>query len=325
MPENQIFLPEGMQDPAIRTLAELREAAERGTILEGTAVRCDAERNLHVALGGSLTGIMTREEAVSPYISGSGREIALLSRVGRPVCFQVLEVGADEKGAPRIRLSRRRAQERALDWFLKTLRPGTIVTGRVTHLEPFGAFVDIGCGVIAMLGAERMAISRVSHPSERFRPGKKLLAAVLSVDPERRRFTLTHRELLGTWMENASLFQAGEAVPGIVRSVRDYGCFVELTPNLAGLAERKEGVAEGDRVSVYLKSIRPERMKIKLQIIEKLPPDDALPPLRYTITDGQLTAWVYSPPNYEGAPVQTVFAPAEEPFSASPGAKISVK
>ena len=126
------------------------------------------------------------------------------------------------------------------------------------------------------------------------------------MDREHRRFTMTHRELLGTWMENASWFRPGETVPGVVRSVQPYGSFIELTPNLSGLADSREDLTSGDRVSVYIKSIRPERMKIKLQVIEKLPPDDTLPPLKYQITDGILDRWIYSPPNYEKAPVETV-------------------
>ena len=118
---------------------------------------------------------------------------------------------------------------------------------------------------------------------------------------------MTHRELLGTWMENASWFRPGETVPGVVRSVQPYGSFIELTPNLSGLADTREDLTTGDRVSVFIKSIRPERMKIKLQVIEKLPPDSTLPDLKYQITDGVLDRWVYSPPNYEKAPVETVF------------------
>ena len=110
-----------------------------------------------------------------------------------------------------------------------------------------------------------------------------------------------------TWLENASWFQPGETVPGIVRSVQPYGSFVELTPNLSGLTDAREGLAPGDRVSVYIKSIRPERMKVKLQLIEKLPPEGTPPPLKYQITDGRLDRWVYSPPNYERELVETVF------------------
>ena len=108
-------------------------------------------------------------------------------------------------------------------------------------------------------------------------------------------------------MENASWFRPGETVRGTVRSVQDYGSFIELAPNLSGLADAREGLSPGDGVSVFIKSIRPERMKVKLQVIEKLPPDGSLPPLRYQITDGRLEHWVYSPPNYEKAPVETVF------------------
>ena len=131
-------------------------------------------------------------------------------------------------------------------------------------------------------------------------------SAVWSLDREARRITLTHRELLGTWMDNASRFRPGETVRGVVRTVKDYGSFIELAPNLSGLADAKERLSPGDGVSVYIKSIRPERMKIKLQVIEKLPP--APPePMQYQITDGKLDRWVYSPPNYEKPVVETVF------------------
>ena len=56
---------------------------------------------------------------------------------------------------------------------------------------------------------------------------------------ENGRISLSHKELLGTWEENAERFCAGETVSGIIRSVENYGAFVELTPNLAGLAETK--------------------------------------------------------------------------------------
>ena len=55
------------------------------------------------------------------------------------------------------------------------------------------------------------------------------------------RFVLTIRELLGTWAENAARFTVGETVVGIVRSVEEYGTFVEIAPNLAGLAESRGG------------------------------------------------------------------------------------
>ena len=77
-------------------------------------------------------------------------------------------------------------------------------------------------------------MSRISHPSDRFRTGQDIYAVVTDVD-QTLRVSLSHKELLGTWEENAALFSSGETVSGIVRSVEHYGVFVELAPNLAGL------------------------------------------------------------------------------------------
>ncbi len=305
MPENKLYPPEGLRPSVPLTLDRLREALESGEILEAPVQRCGVDHTLSLDLGG-VQGRIPREEAVAPWISGADRDIAVLSRVGKPTCFTVTALEADGKGAPAALLSRRAAQERAMAHFLEHLEPGSILTGRITRLESFGAFVDVGCGIVAMLPIEHISVSRIAHPGDRFREGQKILAAVWSLDREARRITLTHRELLGTWMDNASRFCPGETVRGVVRTVKDYGSFIELAPNLSGLADAKERLAPGDGVSVYIKSIRPERMKIKLQVIEKLPP--APPePLHYQVTDGKLDRWVYSPPNYEKAPVMTVF------------------
>ena len=81
---------------------------------------------------------------------------------------------------------------------------------------------------------------------------------------------------------------------GVVRSIEDYGVFVELTPNLAGLAEPREDVFIGQRASVYIKSIIREKMKIKLIIIDSF---DAVysPEIKYFYTGDSLDSWDYSP------------------------------
>ena len=309
MPENKLFPPEGLRPPTPCSLQLLQSAASDGSILEGTADHCDGELALHLSLDG-IRGYIPPREVISPWVSGAQREISVLSRVGRRVCFTVQSVTADEKGAPLALLSRAKAQEQALAWFLSNLRPGSVITARITSLAPFGAFADMGCGVIAMLPLEHISVSRISHPADRFSPGQKILAVIRTIDPERRRFTLTHRELLGTWMDNASRFQVGDTVTGIVRSIREYGTFIELTPNLSGLADNREGICEGDAVSVRIRSIRPENMKVKLQLIDRLPPPENPAPLRYQITDGVLERWIYSPPGCVKTPVETDFTEA---------------
>ena len=294
------YLPEGYRAGSeenrgfICSEEGLRRAAALGRILEARAVRCDAERNLYVDLGGRVGVIPRAEAAMGPDV----RDIAIISLVGRYVCFKPAERGGE------IVLSRREAQEEASD-ALMALSPGDVLPFRVTHLEPFGAFVDIGCGTASLIGIENISISRISHPSDRFRVGQDGYAAVLGIDRERRRVSLTHRELLGTWEQNAARFAVGETVAGVVRGVEEYGTFIELTPNLSGLTERREGLSEGDGVSVYIKSINPERMKVKLLVIERF--EAAPSPMEYFITDGHIDYWRYSPPGCTKKTVERYF------------------
>lgn len=306
MPKNDRFPPEGLCPADELSLPQLREALEAGTILESTVLRCDVGHNLHLRLGG-VPAVLPRSEVTAPWISGASREISILSRVGKQICFTVKELLTDEKGAPKAILSRKSVQEETMDWYVHHLTPGDLVTCRVTRTEPFGAFVDMGRGIIAMIPLEFLSVSRIPHARTRLREGQTILAVVSAIDPVNRRITLSQKELLGSWMENAALFSPGETVTGVVRSVKDYGSFIELTPNLSGLTDIREGLSPGDQVSVYIKSIQPQRMKIKLHIIAHLGQETEPAPLRYQITDGHLDRWVYSPANCEKEPVETVF------------------
>ena len=298
----QEFWPEGRllstseNQALLSSPAGLRQAMEENLILEAMVTRCDPEHNLKLACG-PLEGFMPRQETALGVEEGLTREIAILSRVGRPACFVV--TGLRQEGDRLIPLlSRRRAQEMALTQLMQ-LRPGAVIPAAVTHLESFGAFVDVGCGLPSMIGVEHISVSRIPHPVYRFTMGQQLLVLVTQVDSQAGRLQLSHRELLGTWAENAALFAQGETVAGYVRGIKEYGIFVELTPNLSGLAEPKAGLKEGDRVSVYIKSITPERMKIKLLVIDQLPSSAAPELIHYFHTAPRLERWRYAP---EGCP-----------------------
>lgn len=305
------YLPEGRLLSAARnraacaSLDALRSSADGELILEGTALICNADHDLIVSVG-PFTGRIPRNEAALGLAEGTTRDIAILTKVGKPVCFTVKSVeGTEER--PAILLSRRRAQELACAYFMEHMTPGMIIPATVTHLEPFGAFVDIGCGVISMIGIENISISRIPHPSCRFAPGQEIFAVVTSLDPLLKRVNLSHKELLGTWEENAAEFSAGMTVSGFVRGIKEYGAFIELMPNLSGLAELKPDLGEGERVSVYIKGIFPDRMKIKLLVIDRLPPLSELPGLRYFIRGGSLTRWRYAPEGCRKAGAETQF------------------
>lgn len=278
----------------------LRRAWENGTILEGRAVLCDNEHNLMVDLCG-IRGIIPRKEGALGIAEGTTKDIAIISRTGKPVCFVITDLWQDEYGGVRPLLSRKAAQQKCYENYISQLEPGQVIAGRVTHLESFGCFVDIGCGIVSFIPIDTISVSRISHPTDRFAPGQAIYAVVRGLDPLGR-ITLSHKELLGTWEENARHFQSGQTVAGVIRSVEQYGVFVELAPNLAGLAEPFAGAYPGQHASVYIKSLIPEKMKVKLMIIDTFdPPAYRTAPPDYYITQGRLKHWQYSP---KGSPKQ---------------------
>ena len=298
----QRYYPEGMRIGTqenrgyTASLQGLQRAMAQGRILEGIARMCDCTTmTLRVDLG-ECTGIIEREEAAYSHDGNETKDIAIITRVGKPVCFKILRIEEGD-GRPVAYLSRRAAQRECMkEWVLRR-RPGDILPARITHLEPFGAFVDIGCGIVSLLTVDCISVSRISHPSERLTPGDTIMAVVKSIDYESGRVYMTHRELLGTWEENASRFAPTQTVSGIVRSIEPYGIFVELAPNLAGLAELREGVSVGDRCAVYIKSILPERMKIKLVIVDTHAESHPLGMTYFVDTDAtqHMDYWRYSP------------------------------
>lgn len=304
------FLPEGSllgtseNNYYLKNLVTLEEARQQKKILEGRAVVCDSQHNLIVELG-FTRGLIPRCEGALGIDDGSTRDIAIISKVNKAICFTVTRLQALPDGTIQPILSRRDAQASCRSQYLSHLLPGDIIPGRVTHLENFGAFVDIGCGLPSLIPIDQISVSRIAHPRDRFTVGDYIHGIVKATDPDGR-ICLSHKELLGSWEENAGLFLPGETVAGIVRSVEEYGVFVELTPNLAGLAEPFGQVEIGQHASVYIKSIIPEKMKVKLVLVDAFDADYHTPPLRYFHTEGHLPQWVYSPPDNRKV-IETIF------------------
>ncbi len=314
-----IYKPEGtLIDTArnrelISSIAGLEYALQHGLILEGIATLCDSKCNLHIDLG-SYSGIIEREDVIYNKNGELIKDIAILTRVGKAVCFKIKSID-DIGGKKIIKLSRKEAQRDCYENFLLNLIPGDIINSTVTHLENFGAFVDIGCGVSSLLSIDCISVSRISHPKDRLMCGMNIMTVIKSIDYCTGRIYVSHRELLGTWEENASLFATGQTIAGIIRSVESYGIFVELTPNLAGLAELRESkvssnnIFAGQRAAVYIKSIIPERMKIKLVLIDIgkgcVPPSMPEYFIDTTVID-HIDSWNYSPNNCSKI-IQTLF------------------
>jgi small subunit ribosomal protein S1 len=142
------YLPEGNLIKSSKnreyttSYAGLERAMLEGKILEGNAVLCDGSMRLHIDLYG-MRGIIAKEDALYCRCGESIKDIALITRVGKPTCFKV--IGFERLHGETVAiLSRRAAQEECLRNYLSQLTAGDIIPARVTHLENFGAFVDVG-------------------------------------------------------------------------------------------------------------------------------------------------------------------------------------
>lgn len=305
------YLPEGgilhraENREYISSYQGLEKAMREGKILEGVVNLCDSDTyTLHLDLGG-VDGIIRREDCI---YGECAKDIAIITRVGKPVCFKVKEL-KEIKGRACAILSRKDAQRECFDNYISRLTEGDIIPAKTTHFEPFGAFVDIGCGVVALMTVDCISVSRISNPGERFSLRQELYVAVKSIDREQNRIYVSTKELFGTWEENAELFSPGQTVSGVVRSVEEYGIFVELSPNLAGLAEYRDGIYEGQCCAVYIKSIIPDKMKVKLVIIDAYDFSPDLKAPAYFVdpaTVSHIDYWRYSPASCKKL-VETVF------------------
>ena len=146
---------------------------------------------------------------------------------------------------------------------------GQIVGGTVTGIQPYGAFIKMDNGVDGLVYIEDLSVARIKSPAERVKVGQKIKCMVKSVDENTGRISLSYNNCLGTWDDNIKNFKEGMTVKGIVRDAEKNknGIFIELTPNLVGMAEYTNELKYGETVDVCIKRILPEKKKVKLIVV----------------------------------------------------------
>ena len=268
MEYNQKFIPEGWDGAnKIFSLDELNEAAINGNIIEAKVTKCDSNYNLYLNLGNNITGIIPREEveAVNVDETGFPKPNICTSKIDKFVQFKVKNIAREAT----VILSRKAVGKEAMNWMISDLKEGMCVYGIVKNIRPYGAFVEIGGGIVGLVHIEDISVARIKSPFERFKIGQKIKIMIKYIDRETNRVILSYKEMLGTWEENISDLTEGMTVRGIARETEKSknGIFVELKPNLIGLAEYKDNIEYGQNVNVYIKRIIPEKQKVKLLIV----------------------------------------------------------
>lgn len=266
--EYQKFIPEGWENTRDKLDNYLvKQAFNNGDVLQGFVDECDENFNLHINLGNNIKGIIPRNELEEINVDDFGycNPSICKNKVNNFVQFKIKEIYNENN----VILSRKNVQKDALDWVKEELKSGTVVNGIVKNMRKFGVFVEIGGGVVGLLHVEDISVSRIKSPEERFYIGQKINVMIKSIDKDNDKIVLSYKELLGDWDENIKEYKEKTVVKGIVKETDKFknGIFIELKPNLVGLAEYKDGVKYGQKVNVYIKKIIKERKKIKLLIV----------------------------------------------------------
>ena len=134
------------------------------------------------------------------------------------------------------RCSRRSSGPSAVE-VRRSIVVGAVLTGRVTSVREFGAFVDLGGGVQGLLHVSEMGWSRVSDPSQVVTPGEEITVKVLRVDEDTQKIALGLKQLSADpWSTVQAGYEVGQVRTGRVTRVTEFGAFVELEPGIEGLA-----------------------------------------------------------------------------------------
>ncbi len=248
------FFPEGWKDEQTLSVDD---------IFQGIVEKCDENYNLYIKMDNGLEGIMPRQEieAINVDENGLPKTNLCIGKVHKYVQYKV-----KEKQDERFILSRKEVQKEVIKFIKTDLQVGEKVNGIVKSITPYGAFIDIGGGVVGLVHIEDLSVARIKSPFERIKIGQKLKIMVKSIDREAGKINLSYKENFGTWEENAKEFEVGKKVQGIVRETakNNEGIFIELTPNLVGMVEYKNGLDYGEKVDVTIKKIDYEKKKVKL-------------------------------------------------------------
>ncbi len=223
--------------------------------------------NLHFQFADGITGILPKQE-VEEVRGNLEQTKRYFSKVNQTLQFVVTDVNHEDEN--QFFLSRLQVGNTVKQWITEDLQEGQIIPGIVRSMKPYGVFVEIAGGVVGLLHIEDISVGRIREPEERFSIGQKIKIMVKSINREQKQVVLTYKELLGTWEENVADIREGQILPGIIREKERNrnGVFIELKPNLVGLAEYQEQLAYGTKVKVFVKKIQKEKKKIKLMIVE---------------------------------------------------------
>ncbi len=211
------------------TQRQLEDAFHTGLPVEGKVER---------AVKGGYEVRIARQRAFCPISQIDTLRTDPSAHEGHVYEFRIIEY---KDGGKNLVVSRRalleEAQRAGAAEIRQSVVAGAVLTGRVTSVREFGAFVDLGAGVQGLLHVSEMGWSRVSDASQVVKPGEEITVKVLRVDDDKQKISLGLKQLTADpWSRVPETYAIGQVRNGRVTRLAEFGAFVELEPGVEGLA-----------------------------------------------------------------------------------------
>ncbi|MDI6743310.1 MAG: 30S ribosomal protein S1 [Smithella sp.] len=230
--------------------------------------------------GGFSVKINQNVSAFCPYSQMDIKKIDdVTAYVGQKFEFAVIEYSENGRN---VILSRRplleKIEKEKIAGLKNSLQPGMTVSGAVTSVQKFGAFIDLG-GIQGLLPVSEMGWGRVEDPKVLYAPGDNVEAVIINIDWERNRITLSAKATLpNPWDGFVRKFTEGSLIKGKVSNLTNFGAFVVLENGVEGLlhisklARGKkikhagDAMKTGEEIEVKIEKIDRENRKISLDL-----------------------------------------------------------
>jgi small subunit ribosomal protein S1 len=265
-----------LEEQARGVTAARRSALKEGDTVTGT-VRTLMPYGAFIDLGG-IDGLLHVSDISHTRVTKPEDVLTL----GQELELRILKIDPETQ---KISLGLKQLQPEPWQTAPDRLTVGQRITGTVTRIADFGAFIEIEPGVEGLLHISEMSYGRkLRHPSDLVRQGDRVETVILAIEPEKRRISLGLKQTLADpWSEVLRNFPVGAQIEGPVTKLMNFGAFVQLADGVEGLVHVSEITAEkrinhpqdvlraGQIVKAQVLAIDTEKRQIKLSMKQLIP------------------------------------------------------
>ena len=255
-----------------------RDAMKEGDTVTGT-VRSLVPYGAFIDIGG-VDGLLHISDMAHSRVAKPEDVVT----AGEEIQVKILKIDPETK---KISLGLKQLQPEPWQTAPDRLVAGQRITGTITRLADFGAFVEIEPGVEGLIHISEMSYGKkLRHPSDMLKQGDRVDAIILAIKPEERRISLGLKQtLVDPWPEGSRNVPVGSQIEGPVTKLMNFGAFVQLADGIEGLVHISEITADkrlnhpsdmlraGQIVKAQVLAIDTEKRQIKLSMKQLIPTD----------------------------------------------------